>query len=187
MTSGLLQRNDYSDEERARAVEEVVRHASVEAVAEVLPGCADHQLDSVLTRLVTREVWHAVGKVLERSVSESLRRLAVEEARQKADDVDLVRRILPHCLDDQLDSVLTHCVTRGLWHAVGQALERSVSETRRRWAVEEASKHAGSKVFTQCLLPHCADDQLDCVLANLVTRGGMREAVGRVLHHPEAS
>ena len=60
-------------------------------------------------------------------------------------------------------------------------MERSVSDTRRRWAVEEASKHAGSKVFTQCLLPHCADDQLDCVQANLATRGGMWEAVGRVL------
>jgi hypothetical protein len=177
----------------------------------ILPHCSNDQLEAVLTSLVERGLWKLVGKVMNRGVinkerhrdfvfakhshddqveswnlSDAKRQWAVEEASKKADDWDLRSFILPHCHDDQLDSVLTTLVKRDLWQSVGKVLERGVSDKQRQWAVEEARKKATGWNCFFYILPHCSEDQLNSVLTSLVERG-LWESVGEVLERSSVS
>ena len=145
----------------------------------IFPHCTDDQLDDVLTTLVARRLWKSVNRLLHRGVSPTLRSWAAHEACQHAED-EVVFECIPHCADDQLDGVLTTLVTRRLWKSVNRLLHRSVSPTLRSWAVHEACQHAEDEVVFECILPHCADDQLDGVLTTLVTRR-LWKSVNRVL------
>jgi Arc/MetJ-type ribon-helix-helix transcriptional regulator len=123
---------------------------------------------------VTRGLWRTVGEVLKRGVRDTQRKWAVEEASKRLTESDSADVLAQHCSDDQRDSVLTTLVTRGLWEAVGDVLKRGVSDTQREWAVDEASKTADDDDddhFSYFILKHCSDDQLECVLTTLVTRG----------------
>ena len=131
----------------------------------------DSQLDSVLTKLVERRLWSSVGTVLQRGVNDSQHRWAINEACKQASDEKITAYILLHCADDQLDYVLTILVERGLWNSVGRVLERGVSDTQHRWAIDEACKQASEKEIIDCILRHCFGDQLDSVLTSLVKRG----------------
>ena len=131
----------------------------------------DNQLDSVLTKLVERGLWSSVGTVLQRGVSDSQHRWAIDEACKQASDEKITAYILLHCADDQLDSVLTILVERGLWNSVGRVLDRGVSDTQHRWAIDEACKQASEKEIIDCILRHCTGEQLDSVLTSLVKRG----------------
>ena len=131
----------------------------------------DSQLDSVLTQLVERGLWSSVGTVLQRGVSDSQHRWAIDEACKLASDEEIRGYILLHCADDQLDSVLIPLVTRGLWNSVGRVLDRGVSDTQHRWAIDEACKQASEKEIIDCILRHCTGYQLDSVLTPLVKRG----------------
>ena len=140
----------------------------------------DNQLDSVLTPLVERGLWSSVGTVLQRGVSDSQHRWAIDEACKQASDEEITAYILPHCADNQLDSVLTILVERGLWNSIGRMLERGVSDSQHGWAIDEACKHASEKEIIDCILLHCANNHLDSVLTILVKRG-LWNSVGRVL------
>ena len=140
----------------------------------------DNQLDSVLTPLVERSLWSSVGTVLQRGVSDSQHRWAIDEACKQASDEEITAYILPHCADNQLDSVLTILVERGLWNSIGRMLERGVSDSQHGWAIDEACKHASEKEIIDCILLHCANNHLDSVLTILVKRG-LWNSVGRVL------
>ena len=81
-----------------------------------------------------------VGEALQRGVSDSQHQWAVEEACKRAFNGEILYYILPHCADCQLDSVLTPLVERGLWGVVWTVLERGVSDSQLRWAIDEACK-----------------------------------------------
>ena len=178
---GLALKSGVSDSQRRWAFEEACKQPSEwELTDYILPHFADNQLDSVLTPLVERGRWRAVGKVLERGVSDSRHRWATEEAFKQATCAEITCYILRHCADNQLDSVLTPLVERGLWEAVGTVLQRGVSDSQRKWAIEEACKQASGQVITQCILPHCANNEMESVLTRLVERG-LGRPVGKVL------
>jgi hypothetical protein len=66
----------------------------------------------VLTTLVKRGLWESVGEVLERGVNDAKRQWAVNYASRNAEDDDFERFILPHCSDDQMDTVKTNLKAR---------------------------------------------------------------------------
>nr|KAG5686329.1 hypothetical protein BaRGS_021712 [Batillaria attramentaria] len=85
-----------------------------------------------------------------------------------ADD-DVLEQILPHCTDDQVESALHVAVSRRLWFAVSELLQRPVSDTKRAWAVEEARTNADDS-HLEAILLHCTDDQLGLVFDTAVCR-----------------
>ena len=169
---GTVLQRGVSDSQHRWAIDEACKQASDEEItAYILLHCADDQLDTVLTPLVERGLWRSVGIVLQRGVSDSKHRWAIDEACKRASVEEITRYILPHCADNQLDSVLASVVERGLWAAVGTVLERGVSDSQQRMVTDEACKHASVEEITRYILPHCADNQLDSVLVSLVERG----------------
>ena len=169
---GTVLQRGVSDSQHGWAIDEACKQASDEEITGyILLHCADDQLDTVLTPLVERGLWRSVGTVLQRGVSDSKHRWATDEACKRASVEEITRYILPHCTDNQLDSVLASVVERGLWAAVGTVLQRGVSDSKHRWAIDEACKRAYVEEITRYILPHCADNQLDSVLVSLVERG----------------
>ncbi|XP_070177384.1 uncharacterized protein [Littorina saxatilis] len=82
--------------------------------------------------------WREVGIVLTQGVGNSLHRWMMHTASSHANSTDLITYILPHCADDQLDSVLTTLVERRLWRAVADVLKRNVSDSCKQSAVLKA-------------------------------------------------
>ena len=168
---GTVLQRGVSDSKHRWAIDEACKHASVEEFTRyMLPHCADNQLDTVLVSLVERRLWKAVGTVLERGVSDSQQRMVIDGACKHASVEEITRYILPHCADNQLDTVLASVVDRGLWAAVGTVLERGASDSQQRMVIDEACKHASGENIMLYILPHCADNQLDTVLVSLVER-----------------
>ena len=169
---GTVLQRGVNDSQHRWAIDEACKQASDEEItAYILLHCADDQLDTVLTPLVERGLWMSVGTVLQRGVSDSKHRWVIDEACKRASVEEITRYILPHCADNQMDSVLASVVERGLWAAVGTVLERGVSDSQQRMVTDEACKHASDENITRYILPHCADNQLDTVLVSLVERG----------------
>ena len=169
---GTVLQRGVSDSQHRWAIDEACKQASDEKItAYILLNCADDQLDSVLIPLVERGLWRSVGTVLQRGVGDSQHRWVIDEACKQASDKEIRDYILPHCADDQLDSVLIPLVERGLWNSVGRVLDRGVSDTQHRWAIDEACKQASEKEIIDCILSHCTGEQLDSVLTSLVKRG----------------
>ena len=178
---GTVLKRGVSDSQHRWAIDEACKHASVlEITGYILPHCADSQLNPVLTPLVERGLWKAVGTVLERGVSDSQHRWATNEACKHASDEEIAGYILPHCDDNQLDSLLALLVQRGLWKVVRTVLKRGVSNSQQRWAINEACKQASVLEITEYILPHCAGNQLNLALTPLVERC-LWKAVGTVL------
>ncbi|XP_076451165.1 uncharacterized protein LOC143287036 [Babylonia areolata] len=169
---GRFLQRDIGTEQHRWAVEQASRHADdFEFIRFILPHCHDEELEQVLTHLVSRGLWESVDKVLERGVSTAQHRWAVEQASRHADDDCFVVYILPHYHDEELEQVLTHLVSRGLWELVDKVLEQGVSTEQHRWAVEQASRHADDDCFVVYILPHYHDEELEQVLTHLVSRG----------------
>ena len=178
---GMVLQRGVGDSQHRWAIDEACKQASDEEItAYILLHCADDQLDSVLTLLVERGLWRSVGSVLQRGVSDSQHRLATEEACKHATDEKITAYILPHCADNKLEPLLTPLVERCLWKSVGRVLDRGVSDTQHRWAIDEACKQAPEKEIIDCILRHCTGHQLDSVLTSLVKRG-LWSCVGTVL------
>jgi hypothetical protein len=76
-------------------------------------------------------------------------------------------------------------VTRGLWESVGKVLERGVSDTQRKWVVEEALKDTDDG-YIENFLPMSRDGQLDSVVTILIARRRWK-SVGQVLKRLAAS
>jgi Arc/MetJ-type ribon-helix-helix transcriptional regulator len=132
---------------------------------------------------VTRGLWESVGEVLKKGVSDTQRTWAVKEASKTASCGEFRTYILPHCIDDQLDSVLTTLVTRSLWESVDEVLKRGVSDAQREWAVIEAIKYADDGYIEFFL--HKSKDDLDSVLTILIKRR-LWKSVGQVLKRQAA-
>ena len=171
-----------SDSQRTWAFDEGGKQLSgSEIIDNIVRQCTDDQLDSVLTSLVERGLWNVVSTVLERGVSDAQHRWVSDEACKYASGREIADYMLRHCTDNQLDSVLTQLVERGLWIAVRMVLKRGVSDSRRRWAIDEACKHASDGEIIDYILPGVAENNIDLTLTPLVERG-MWRAVGMVLN-----
>jgi len=85
--------------------------------------CDDDVRDIAVNNMVTRGRWSVVGEALRRGVSDSQYRWAIDEACKHASDDEFIDYVLPYCTDNQLDSVLTPLVERGLWRAVWTVLQ----------------------------------------------------------------
>ncbi|KAL8570763.1 hypothetical protein ACOMHN_006913 [Nucella lapillus] len=170
-----------STEQHKWAVKEALSQTTEEDfLRNVLPHCTEEELELVLTHLVSQGLWKSVGKVLERGVSAKQHRWAVDQACQHAFYVYFVVYVLPWCCDEELEQVLSHQVSRGLWVTVDMVLERGVSATQHRWAVTEAAKHSKDDSFERLILPHCSEDDIVAVLPLLVANR-KRESAKRLL------
>jgi hypothetical protein len=125
---------------------EVPNHILVTTTTPERRLLVDDKLESALTHLVGRRQWKSVGKVMNRGVSDTKHRWAIEEASNSAKQQSFIRHILPHASTiDHLESALTHLVDRRLWKSVALVLKRGVSATQHRWATKEASKNANQR------------------------------------------
>jgi hypothetical protein len=106
---------------------------------------------------VSRGLWWSVGYLLNSGVSETLRRHALEQAAERANDIAFTLYILPHYNDRELESVFPQLVTRGVWWSVANFLTRGVGDKHRKHAVEQAANKADDDDFTKYILPHCSD------------------------------
>ncbi|XP_076453711.1 uncharacterized protein LOC143288923 [Babylonia areolata] len=167
----VLQRG-VSSGGRKRAVEEATKHADDDDfLVYILPHCSSEELEQGLSQLVSRRMWWSVDKVLKREISGEQHRWAVEQASRHARDGDFIEYILPQCHDEELEHVITHLVTRGLWRSVGEVLKRGISASRHSWVVEQSSKRARDDDFVKYILPECHQEQLEHVVIQLVSRG----------------
>ncbi|XP_070180150.1 uncharacterized protein [Littorina saxatilis] len=203
MLTMFKQHYPVSESHKQWALQEACKHWSVSfdyeksIINSILPLCADNQRDSVLTILVERQLWDAAHFVMHWGVSDSVRRWAVLEAFRKCNDgTQLACSMLLHCAEDQLDSVATTLVERGVWSALGMVLAQGVSDRVRRWAVREACERYeeghfpdwlyGDPFIKDEILPHIADDQVESLLEILVERR-FWSAVGELLHRDTVS
>ena len=150
-------------------------------IACILPHCTDALLDVALPTLVERGLWQSVAGVLRRGLSPAKHRLVIQEACQRASDLQVIEDILPHCTDDLLDVTLPTLVERRLWKSVARVLRRDLSPAQHRWVIQQACQRASDFQIRWFILPHCADDQLDDILPTLL-RESHWECVDRVLH-----
>ena len=178
---GMVLQRGVSDSQHRWAIDEACKRASEKEIIDcILRHCTGNQLDTVLTSMVQQGLWSSVGTVLQRGVSDSRHRWAIEEACKKASDEEITAYILLQCADDQLDYVLTLLVERGLWSSVGSVLKRGVSDSQHRLAIEKACKNAPHEKITAYIVPHCADNKLESLLTPLVEQG-LWSSVGSVL------
>ncbi|KAL8598207.1 hypothetical protein ACOMHN_043278 [Nucella lapillus] len=140
----------------------------------------DNTMHHILSNIVSHDLWEAVGRFLEREISASHHKWAVEEAGKRAVDYDFVKYILPRCSAEELECAVTHLVVRAEWGAVGEALARGISPDVHTWVVEEACKQASDDDLVADILPHCHDEELEKGLTHIVSRGLMKSA-GKVL------
>ncbi|XP_070175991.1 uncharacterized protein [Littorina saxatilis] len=163
-------KGDVGDSQRRLAIEVCNEISETDDFIEHVLGCCGDDVDGVLTNLAQWQMWKAASKLLQRGASDQSRRNAVEKCMQLSTDDDFTQYALPYCCKDQLDSVLKHLLTRGLWSAAIQLLQQGTTVDCRKWDVEECRKRATVKDFIQYALPYCSKDQLDSVLENLVER-----------------
>ncbi|KAL8624357.1 hypothetical protein ACOMHN_012757 [Nucella lapillus] len=174
---GRFVQRDISSEQHRWAVVQAIKHSDDCVFASnILPECQEEELEEALTHLVARGLWESVGEVLERGVSTTQHRWAIEQASQLADDNKFYHHILHQCDDEEMKDVILRLVSRGLWKSVGEVLERGVSTSQRSWILEKAV-HAND---AREILPHCHDYDLEELLTDLVSRGVWFQ-VGKVL------
>jgi hypothetical protein len=143
----------------------------------------EEEEDSMLSTMVARGQWEAVGNMLGEGVGYTRRRWVVKEASKNANDKEFETWVLPHCSDHQLGEMLPALLERGLWKSVGKVLERpGVNEAQRRWALNQARQKADDNSFCEYILPHYSDDQLGLVQANLMERGRWDKVLENVSH-----
>lgn len=167
-TVSQLLKKRVSVAQRRLAIEKAVRLADDTILNDILPRCADDQLNFALKEAVRRDLWDAVVMLLKRGVTDIQQKWILQQATERADDYD-VSRILPICAQDHLGSVLTVCVDRGLWHGISVLLKRRVADNRLRDVVKEASIRADGSGL-QLISHFIPEDQLVSVFTELIRR-----------------
>ncbi|XP_070175761.1 uncharacterized protein [Littorina saxatilis] len=172
-------KGDVGESQRRLAIEVFNEISETDDFIEHVLGRCGDDVDGVLTILAQWQMWKAASKLLQRGASDQPRRSAVEKCMQLPTYDDFRQYALPYCWKDQrqLDSVLKHLLTRGLWSAAIQLLRQGTTVDCRKWDVEKCRKRATVHDFIQYALPYCSKDQLDSVLENLVERNLWKTAV----------
>ena len=181
-----LSQAELTCQQSADIIARAIEHADeMEVNQGVLQHCADDHLELVLRTLVSQGLWCAVGKTLKKCGNEQLLRWATEEATKRADGNEIAQYILPHCSDDQLDSVLVEAVTRGHWQVVDKVVKRRVRiEQNKQYWID--ARWPEEEIWKDKILPLCPRHTLDSVLTELVTRS-MWFCVRAVLEQGSAS
>ena len=173
--------NHLSQHQRRWAVEETSKLCNTEfCLKRLITYCNGDMMEIVVRNMMTRGMWSLVGEALNKGVTHSLHRWAIDQAFKHASDETVSRHILSHCIRSQLNPVLTPLVERGMWKAVETVLKRGVSDSLHTWAIDQACKHASDDAVIHQILSHCNRSQLNSVLTPLVERG-MWKAVETVL------
>ncbi|KAL8591492.1 hypothetical protein ACOMHN_000507 [Nucella lapillus] len=191
------------------AMEEGSKYAGEENDVDlyITPQCCLEELESILPTLVSRGLWYSVDSVLERGVSPALHRWVVIESLKVASEEDFSTFVLPHSSEEDLEQVLQHMVSqglwkprihdsdasishhvlsqimsRGLWEAVGNDMEKYLSTAQHWWAIAKAAKHADEYTFEFFFLRHCSDEEIVAVFAVLVANKKWK-CVKRILYN----
>jgi hypothetical protein len=168
--AGKMLKVGGSETQRARTIEEACDRASDKHFKMfILSHCTHEYLQSKLSQFVFRGVWMTAGLVLAKGVGDT-HQWVIVEASKRAEDTDFKNHILPHCTDDQLESVLTHLVSRPLCKSLGLVLERGVSDIQHQYIIVKTSKKAEDQDFIDHILSHCTVDHLESALPHLVSR-----------------
>ncbi|KAL8560487.1 hypothetical protein ACOMHN_015009 [Nucella lapillus] len=193
---GRMMRKNLCSVQHTWAVKKAIRlDQEIGLCMEIVPHCAEEHLEQILRHAVLRKQWCLVDTVLERGVRIPLRKWAVQEALNRADEDDFATFLLHHFSEEDLELVSTHMVThglwkpeddvthtgsiahilsqivsRGLWKAVGKFLQRDVGSEQHAWAVGQASTHADDDRFLFDILPQCSVEELEGVMTQLVSR-----------------
>ena len=132
----------------------------------------DDDVSRELLEALRRRKWQEVSELLKKGgLSPDLHRRAVQQTCQYAKEKLIIEQVLPYIEEAEMECALEQMMKRGMWNAVGSALSRGISQTLRRWVVEEACKHASDNMLEKYTMPYCADEQLDHVLLQALARG----------------
>ena len=115
----------------------------------ILPSCNGGQLDSFMMQMITSGQNSSVRKLL-----------------QTVGDEKPVWSIGK----EHMDRKLLQRVAEEQWWGVGEYLQ-GLNDLQCRWVIEIACERASDRDISSCILPQCADEQLDIMLTTLVTRG----------------
>ena len=166
-----MEHGQLSKEERSQVVAEASQHAEEnEIVVFVLPILTEDEMRHVLETLLARQLWSALGTMLERNISDTLNTQIFTEVLAFCDEIPFSLHILPKCNSGQIDSFMTHLITTGRWEDV-----------RRLLGFLDNEKHAwttGVKQVNSSLV-----ELVECLVASHL-RSGIRKKrpMGKVLH-----
>lgn len=180
--SELLRLKNVTESTRERAVEKASERAEEGPLLEIIHFCTDDQVDSVLTQTVHRQLWRCASELLRlRNVTDSTRRLAVEEASKNVRSEDQLLEIVPFCTDDQADSVLMETVTKSMWRCVELLLKLSKgTDYQRKWAMWKAMDLAPEQKIST-IFAHCDDDNLVVEMFQKIVERGFVSAPNDIL------
>ena len=165
--------------QRRWAIERGSRQATDGTFASYLLRYCDHdQLESVLVQAVARGMWQSVVGIVQRGVSDTQSRWALLEACEGAKEEYILIAILPLCVSDMLDSVLTLLVTRSLWEAVVEVLKRGVGDDQLLGALVQVAEKADDRVLRR-IISTCRSNEL---YFHILIKAMMRGHPGVVLH-----
>ncbi|KAL8591241.1 hypothetical protein ACOMHN_017565 [Nucella lapillus] len=145
-------RQGIDDVTREWAIAKVSEHANETAVLSVLKFCTAARRKTLLEQSAHRRFWTVVTVLLETEIHHPRRGEIVETASQHASEDELFQ-LVPHCEQGELNTVFVLSVMRGFWRLVGSFLEQGVTEDRRQWALEEASRRADYHDLKEYILP----------------------------------
>jgi hypothetical protein len=105
---------------------------------------------------------------------------AIQEASKTADGFDFAEYILPHCTNEELESVVKQQVGRRRWYAVGMVLKRGTPAEIQKQVIESSVQNIKENDLTNYIIPFCASSQYELILTHLAARG-LWDAIGLVL------
>ena len=183
-----LERGQLSAGERRRVVEEASQHAEErDLVTYILPALTEDELQGVLETLLTRRLWSAVYKVLDRFLHKQVQPEYSSGQLDRfmnqlvtAEQWDCVYRLIRFARkrkpiwtigETQLDRDLLSLVSEERWGNVGDRLISGVTESQRRWVIGVAAQRVFDMDYAERVLIHSDDDQRDEIVVPLATRG----------------
>jgi hypothetical protein len=134
-------------------------------VSHILPYCHDDHVESATQILVSRKMWRAVWKLVQRQ-GETLEVRDTVLAMIVNADMELVMKLFHFCRVDQLpvDDILNKAVHHGLWNYTSEILRHAKSVSR---VSQDALQQARNTLDRKCkeflchILPHLSSKQRD--------------------------
>ncbi|XP_070176384.1 uncharacterized protein [Littorina saxatilis] len=149
----ILQRKPVSNSQKRWVVQEACAHIETEEekkdrIAEdILPFCADDQLDSVLSFLAEIHAWGSAAEILQRGPSDIQYRWWVREACAHASEKCIIQIILPFYVYEDMRGAMEQIVSRRLWKALLSLLHRCTIDTLYRWTVTSDDENNMDEAF----------------------------------------
>ncbi|XP_076463784.1 uncharacterized protein LOC143295961 [Babylonia areolata] len=149
----LMESGQLTDQQTSRVIVEVIKHGDGQQFSQhVLPFCSRAQLYSAMAELISTGLWVPVYN------------LSLYAGQEHSE-----WQVGPLSLKNHLLAV----VAKGRWTELGALLQNDscVSAAQKQWALLHASQRAPQLDIIQNVLSQCADQDLDRVLKELVSRG----------------